>query len=520
MPPKAAPTLTREQLLSLEDEMIEEYRDADFQKRLHDAWNAAGGNKREEVKARQEICFPVQVKVISKYGFEASQCGVNRSVAMYSKLNSDPDFGRRGEYLSWLINPTLQMEPRQVQIMIGQNQYTMVEVFDGYPTLGRWKRRLEDGTLGSKVLYATTLVCERESWRGEPLKDEYALPQAPDRLLVVKPGSVVKMLEIALRSKLGEPHWSPKIGDYIVIRSLGRGAAGVCVYLAYNVFTGKQGAVKWPAKPEEAHAMLDIHKRAKGCLGIPELFQYGCYEEKQYIVTPVLGATLVTDFRLLQALAVEERWASLCIIGRILLQRLETIHSCGFVHCDISPENILHGTSNNRNTIFLIDYGLARRYPGGRPLKGDLGSAEWSSIRSAEGGERRPEDDLEALGWVLVHGLVGPPPWVKTLTDAYPEWGSQERRDATVRQVQRSKARLLEDGWEHMGGDFEMFADVPEELWCYLRSCRTLTEAPALPNYPRFHSLLWAPEKCDPMEAQRDLEKWVLPFLRQAVKEG
>mmetsp|Transcript_57207 Transcript_57207/g.114693 ORF Transcript_57207/g.114693 Transcript_57207/m.114693 type:complete len:520 (-) Transcript_57207:157-1716(-) len=519
MPPKGMPTLTREQLISLEDEMIEAYRDPEFQKRLHAAWDAAQGDNRAQIKARQEVCLPAQLAVITKYGFEASMRGVNHSVSMYTKLKSDADFAFRGETLNWLIHPGLQRLPRRVDFIIGPNQYTIEQVVPDY-TLGYFKRQLEEGILGSKVLYANTLVCERESSR-QTLEDHHIVPSSPDRLSINKPASVAKMLEIALRSKVGEPLWSPRIGDFRVKRSIGRGAAGVCVYLVEHLFYGLQGALKWPAKPEEAHAMLDLHKRLpKGYIGVPQLLAYGCYEEKQYIVTPMLGATLVTDFRLMQALQVDERWQALCVIGRIVLQRLETIHSCGFVHCDMSPENVLHGTENNRNTLFLIDYGLARRYPGGRPLRGDFGSAEWSSIRSAEGGERRPEDDLEALGWVLAHGLVGEAPWVKTLREAYPEFGSVEKREYTIKQVQLAKAKLLESGWENMGSEYELFGDIPEELWTFLRACRTKTVAPALPNYARLHVLLGAPEHCDPMEAEKELQAWILPWLRQAAAGG
>ena len=45
-----------------------------------------------------------------------------------------------------------------------------------------------------------------------------------------------------------------------------------------------------------------------------------------------------------------------------MVQRLETFHSKNFVHRDIKPENFLIGSSKKANTLFLIDFGLSKRY--------------------------------------------------------------------------------------------------------------------------------------------------------------
>merc|ERR1719282_1653445 len=107
-----------------------------------------------------------------------------------------------------------------------------------------------------------------------------------------------------------------------------------------------------------------------------------------------------------------------------MLRRFEALHKCGYVHCDVSLGNILLGCHNGPQEYspHIVDFGLARPYPGGGPMSGDLGSAEWSSIRSAEGGERRPEDDLEALGWVLANGMFETLPWFLHLSQCYQQW--------------------------------------------------------------------------------------------------
>jgi serine/threonine protein kinase len=42
--------------------------------------------------------------------------------------------------------------------------------------------------------------------------------------------------------------------------------------------------------------------------------------------------------------------------------RLEKLHSAGYVHCDLKPDNILVGPHSDNSRIYLIDYGLAHSY--------------------------------------------------------------------------------------------------------------------------------------------------------------
>lgn len=44
------------------------------------------------------------------------------------------------------------------------------------------------------------------------------------------------------------------------------------------------------------------------------------------------------------------------------LQRLEFMHDVGYLHRDLKPENIMIGNGKKANMVFLIDFGLAKRY--------------------------------------------------------------------------------------------------------------------------------------------------------------
>jgi serine/threonine protein kinase len=38
------------------------------------------------------------------------------------------------------------------------------------------------------------------------------------------------------------------------------------------------------------------------------------------------------------------------------------LHSKGYIHRDLKPENIMMGLDNNASTLFLIDFGLAKKW--------------------------------------------------------------------------------------------------------------------------------------------------------------
>jgi serine/threonine protein kinase len=45
-----------------------------------------------------------------------------------------------------------------------------------------------------------------------------------------------------------------------------------------------------------------------------------------------------------------------------LIQRIEYTHSKSYIHRDIKPENFLMGLGKKSNTVFVIDFGLSKKY--------------------------------------------------------------------------------------------------------------------------------------------------------------
>ena len=45
-----------------------------------------------------------------------------------------------------------------------------------------------------------------------------------------------------------------------------------------------------------------------------------------------------------------------------LIARIQVLHNRGYIHRDLKPENILIGLEEMASTLFLIDYGLAKKW--------------------------------------------------------------------------------------------------------------------------------------------------------------
>ena len=156
---------------------------------------------------------------------------------------------------------------------------------------------------------------------------------------------------------------------------------------------------------------------------------YGYSGNYNILVMELLGKSLEDLFVNIPGRKMSVR--CVCNIGFQVVTILQYVHNKHIIHRDIKPDNFVIGTGENAKKIYLLDFGLAKKYRSSTILmhyqmnnkKKFTGTARYSSINSLRGIEQSRRDDLEAMGYVLLYFLRGSLLWqglqVKNLKDRY-----------------------------------------------------------------------------------------------------
>lgn len=213
------------------------------------------------------------------------------------------------------------------------------------------------------------------------------------------------------------------IGDRYEMESsvlLGKGSFGE-VYLArdtllrtFCVLKLENQKSKHPQLKNEK-IILDILSESEG---FPKVYDYGVYNEYNFMSIELLGPSLLDLF---EACGKKFSLKSTLIIAVQMIQRVQELHSYNYIHRDIKPENFLVGIENKSHMVMLIDFGLGKKFKDNnnksmnhipyREYRPMIGTARYASINNHLGIEQSRRDDLEAIGYVLIYFLNGRLPW-------------------------------------------------------------------------------------------------------------
>ena len=263
---------------------------------------------------------------------------------------------------------------------------------------------------------------------------------------------------------------------YKIISFIAKGSFGN-VYKGKNIVDNKLVALKIEERfkhknnslEQEAYYLYNL----KG-YGIPKIISYGISGKYNILVETLLGKSLY-EMRIKNKFTLKD----ICMIAIQIINRLKFIHSKNVIHCDIKPQNFLIGHSDP-SIIYICDFGISQKYRSdlsGKHIKMTKSNKKkyltlfYSSVNSLFGYQQSRRDELESLGYILLH-LNKDLPWEKIKFTNLDEY--------------RNKILSLKKNINLV----KLCEDLPNEFYYYMKYVREL-EFKENPNYTYLKNLFF-----------------------------
>lgn len=218
------------------------------------------------------------------------------------------------------------------------------------------------------------------------------------------------------------------LSKYYLLSKLGTGSFAD-VYVAYRMSDRKCVAVKIEKRYDFDVAHNSIHQHKSKLM-----FEYDVYNDLHsnhhyYFIPKIYDFIQTTEYNMMVLQLFGKSLSdmydkcnktfqlpTIFAISIQLIMLIEKLHTSGYLHRDIKPNNFLLGTKR-KDKIFITDFGLSKKYiKNGEHIKYKegtvfVGTARYSGINVHDGIETSRRDDLESIGYMLIFFMKGTLPW-------------------------------------------------------------------------------------------------------------
>ena len=201
-------------------------------------------------------------------------------------------------------------------------------------------------------------------------------------------------------------------------RKIGSGSFGD-IFSGTDLHEHREVAVKLePARTKSPQLELEykIYQILEGSVCVPRVYWYGTESKYNILVMDRLGLSLEDIF-----VQHHNKFSLKTVLMLVddMLRCIEFVHKRNLVHRDIKPDNFMMGSSGTPTQLYIIDFGLSKRYRDPKThqhikmseSKSLTGTARYASVNAMLGKEQSRRDDLESLGYVWLYFLRGSLPW-------------------------------------------------------------------------------------------------------------
>lgn len=199
---------------------------------------------------------------------------------------------------------------------------------------------------------------------------------------------------------------------------LGSGTFGE-IYFGIDTLQKEYVAVKLE-KPTAKEPQLRNEKMILDLMneveGFPKTYDFGTHLDSTFMAMELLGPSTNDLF-----LHCRFRFSlqTVLLLAIQMIERIQELHNKNYIHRDIKPENFTLGLGVKSNTLYLIDFGLCKKYKDTKTMEHIIyretreitGTPRYASINNHLGIEQSRRDDLEGIAYVLIYFLKRRLPW-------------------------------------------------------------------------------------------------------------